>query len=189
MRPRRSRAGTGDRGTAGTVVAVLLLLVVVGGLPLALWLDLRDMVDRELGSQAREVGGIIDQVRDYYARNIVGRVQAGPAPTHVVHDYAEVPGAIPIPATLSLELGQLISGRGGEVRYRFFSDYPFAGRAPHAFDDVERAALATLRRDPRARVEEGSGSGLDRRFPLVTPVIMQPECVACHNTHPDSPKR
>ena len=189
MRPYRPRPGTGDRGTAGTVVAVLLLLVVVGGLPLALWLDLRDMADRELGAQAREAGGIIDQVRDYYAHNIVGRVQAGPSPTRVVHDYAEVPGAIPIPATLSLELGQLIGARQGDVRYRFFSDYPFAGRAPHTFDGFERAALATLRRDPAARVEEVSGSLVDRRFRLVTPVMMQPECVACHNTHPDSPKR
>jgi class 3 adenylate cyclase len=34
-----------------------------------------------------------------------------------------------------------------------------------------------------------SWSGFDNRVRLVAPIIMGQTCVACHNTHPDSPKR
>src|SRR5207249_11733348 len=50
-------------------------------------------------------------------------------------------------------------------------------------------ALATLRQDPKARVYDISGSIFDRQIRLVTPVLMAAECVACHNSHPESRKR
>ena len=74
-------------------------------------------------------------------------------------------------------------------RFRFFSDYPFRNRAPHAFDAFEREALETLRQDPSARLHQASGSIFDRRVRLITPIIMAASCVNCHNAHVDSPKR
>ena len=70
------------------------------------------------------------------------------ARTQTLANYADVPGAIPIPATLSLELGRVISEQQRDVVYRFVSDYPFRGRAPHPLDAFERGALAALRADP-----------------------------------------
>ena len=55
------------------VVAVILGLV---GLPLAAWLDLRDLSDRIVRSQANEIGKIIDDMRAFYASDVVGRVLA-----------------------------------------------------------------------------------------------------------------
>src|SRR5262249_9717596 len=75
------------------------------------------------------------------------------------------------------------------TQFRFFSDYPFKNRPPHAFDDFERRALESLRQNSHARVSEVSGSVFDRRVRLATPIIMGAACVSCHNTHPDSPKR
>jgi adenylate cyclase len=66
----------------------------------------------------------------------------------VVHNYETVPGAIPIPATLSLELGRVLSEQQHNITYRFVSDYPFKNRAAHVLDDFERNALALLRADP-----------------------------------------
>jgi len=170
-------------------ITVLLVLLVLAGLPLAVWLDLRDLSERALREQADELSSAIDSIRNYYASNVVGRVLAGGDKTHVLPNYAEVPGAIPIPATLSLELGELINRTSGNTQFRFFSDYPFKKRAPHAFDSFEREALETLRQDANARVYEVSGSIFDRRVRLVTPIIMGAACVSCHNSHPDSPKR
>jgi class 3 adenylate cyclase len=168
-------------------ITVVLVLLVLTGLPVAVWLDMRNLSERALLDQADDLSSMIDSFRNYYARNVVGRVLAGGEKTQVLPHYAQVPGAIPIPATLSLELGSLINQ--GNTQFRFFSDYPFKNRASHAFDAFERRALETLRQDPNARVHEVSGSIFDRRVRLVTPIIMATACVNCHNTHPDSPKR
>jgi adenylate cyclase len=171
------------------LITVVLVLLVLAGLPVAVWLDLRDLSERTLRGQADEFSSMIDSIRNYYASNVVGRVLAHGEKTQVLPNYAEVPGAIPIPATLSLELGGLINSGNGNTQFRFFSDYPFKNRLPHAFDAFERQALETLRQDPNARVYEVSGSIFDRRVRLATPIIMAGPCVSCHNRHPDSPKR
>src|SRR5262244_2403929 len=186
-------AGFGER-ISGYVasrlsITVILVLRVLGGLPIAVWLDLRNLSERALTEQADELSSTIDSIRNYYASNVVGRVLAHGEKTQVLPNYAEVPGAIPIPATLSLELGDLINRSHGNTQFRFFSDYPFKNRPPHAFDDFELKALESLRQNPHARVSEVSGSIFDRRVRLATPIIMAAACVNCHNTHPDSPKR
>ena len=75
-----------------------------------------------------------------------------------MHNYETIPGAIPIPATLSLELGRVISEQQQNITYRFVSDYPFKNRAPHLLDEFETDALATLRDDPKQLITEVSGS-------------------------------
>jgi len=170
-------------------ITVILVLLVLAGLPIAVWLDLRNLSERALTEQADELSSTIDSIRNYYANNVVGRVLAHGEQTHVLPNYAEVPGAIPIPATLSLELGDLINRNNGNTQFRFFSDYPFKNRPPHAFDEFEQQALESLRQNPHSRVYGVSGSIFDRRVRLATPIIMGAACVSCHNSHPDSPKR
>lgn len=163
-------------------VAALLL-----GLPLAAWLDMRELSERILRRQADEVSRVIDDMRGFYASDVVGRVMAQHAavPTH---NYKEVSGGIPIPATLSIELGQRISARNDAVRYRFVSDLPFKGRAPHNLDPFEQNALASLRKEPGKPIVEAQGSLFESVIRLATPVTMGAACVSCHNSHADSPR-
>jgi adenylate cyclase len=167
------------------VVALVLLLLL--GLPFAAWLDMRALSERILNRQADEIRHIIDDMRGFYATDVVARVIAHPnaVPTS---NYKEVEGGIPIPATLSIELGKLISARNDAVKYRFVSDLPFKGRESHNLDDWEVAALAALRVDPNTPVVQVAGSIFDRDIRLAGPVKMGQACVTCHNTHPDSPK-
>jgi hypothetical protein len=58
--------------------------------------------------------------RDYYTSNVVGRVLASSGSTQVLHNYESVPGAVPIPATLSHELGRIISEQQQNITYRLF---------------------------------------------------------------------
>jgi adenylate cyclase len=168
------------------VTAVALGLL---GLPVAAWLDLRDLSERMLRLQAGETSRIIDDMRGFYGSDVVGRVLKADRPVTASHNYRNVPGAIPIPATLSIELGKLISAHDGTVRYRFISDLPFKGREPHPLDAFERGAMASLRQRPGEPVVEVAGSVLDRSVRVATPVLMGETCVGCHNVHPDSPRR
>lgn len=171
------------------LISILLLLLVLAGLPVAVWLDLSTLSERALREQADALSRMIDSFRGYYANNVVGRVMASPHSTQTLPNYTEVPGAIPIPATLSLEIAAIIGKSADNMKFRFFSDYPFKNRAPHAFDAFERRALAALRERPNMTVTDVSGSIYNRQVRLVTPIIMEPTCVSCHNAHPESTKK
>jgi adenylate cyclase len=169
---------------------VLLVILLLAGLPAAVWLDLSNLADTNLRRQASDLNSIISSVRGYYASNVVGRILAAAGTTtKVVHDYENVPGAIPIPATLSIELGKVISEQQHNIAYRFVSDFPFANRAPHTLDAFETAALHRLREDPRQVLSDVKNSLFSDRVRLIAPVIMGQACVNCHNAHPESPKR
>ena len=55
------------------VIGVLLLLA---GLPLAAWLDLRNIAEQSLKLQASDLNSVITSVRGYYGKNVVARVLA-----------------------------------------------------------------------------------------------------------------
>ena len=176
-----------SRWSAPALLGIVALALLA--LPVAVWFDLNDISARTMRSEANELNTVISSIRDYYAHDVVGRVLSIETATKVVPNFREVPGAIPIPATLSLELGRAIGERQDNIGYRFFSDYPFKNRAAHAMDDVEKQALASLRQNPEVPVYSFSGSLFQRRVRLLAPVRMQAECVSCHNAHPESTKR
>ena len=141
--------------------------------------------------QVTDLSAVLSGVRDFYSADVVGRVLNAHSTTLVTSDFETHPGAIPIPATFSLELGNVVSQYQNNIGYRFVSDYPFKHRAPHLLDTFERSALATLRetRNPNQRLYATAWDGLTTRVRVVSPIVMGQTCVACHNTHPDSPKR
>jgi adenylate cyclase len=169
------------------LIFIAFLLLV--GLPIAVWLDMHDVTQAGLRRQASDLNAMFTSVRNYYANNIVGHVQASPGTTQVSHDYQAIPGAIPIPSTMSLELGKVISQQQQNINYRFVSDYPFKDRAPHVLDDVEKKALAALREQPHQQITDISRSAFSDHVRLIAPVIMEKACVDCHNAHPYSAKQ
>src|SRR5262249_51583952 len=104
--------GNGKRDQPVSVALIaLLVLLGIAGLPLAAWLDLRNLSEHMLQSQAQTLASAINSMRSFYSSNVVGRVRGFTGQTQVVHNYRDVPGAIPIPATLSIELGGVITGK------------------------------------------------------------------------------
>lgn len=167
------------------IVALGLLL-----LPVAVWLDLRHLSSEALDQQASDLNAIISDIRSYYSRNVIGPVTETDGKAVPVHNYGEVKGGIPIPATLSIELGEVIGQRGGNIAYRFVSDFPFKGRTDHHLNAFELNALANLRAsaDPNDSVSAIGGSILEREIRMAVPVVMGTGCISCHNTHPESPR-
>ncbi|MFK8251280.1 adenylate/guanylate cyclase domain-containing protein [Ancylobacter terrae] len=181
-------AGKGDHRSRRQVALVALMVAaLLAGLPVTAWLDLTSLSEQLLRRQADEIGRIIDDMRNFYANDVIARV----VQSHVAvptSDYKNVENGIPIPATLSIELGRRISQRDADAKYRFASDYPFPGR-DQPLDDFERGAITTLRADPSKPVVEVSGTIFDRTIRVAGPVKMGQACVSCHNSDPRSPKK
>src|SRR3974390_560775 len=172
---------TGPRRAVMGYMLILLVVLFLVGLPIAVWLDLSDLVETNLHRQASDVNSIISSVRNYYANNVVGRVLASPGTTKVIHNYKDFPGAIPIPATLSLDLGRVIGEKQQTIKYRVVSDYPFKNRAPHAFDEFETEALSHLRQNSNQQLTRISSSVFSDGIRLIAPIMMDRSCVNCHN--------
>jgi class 3 adenylate cyclase len=132
----------------------------------------------------------LDKFRSLYGADVVNRVQ-----DHgilVTADYANQPGAIPIPSTLGIEISQQITEPGSGVQARLYSQYPFPIRkdgGPH--NDFETEALIRLSLEPDKNVPFIAFSNINGRQSLqfAHAVIMDPACVACHNSAVDSPKK
>lgn len=170
-------------------LTVLALVLLILGLPIVVWLDLVNLTDASLKRQASDLNAVITAIRGYYGSEVVDRVMSAHSSTQVAPNYQDIPGAIPLPATLSLELGKVIGDKQPNISYRFVSDYPFRNRAPHVLDDFETKSLASLRQNPNQPPLSQSSNGLRSQVRLVSPIVMSSACVSCHNSHPDSPKK
>lgn len=57
-----------------TPLAIVIVILLLAGLPLAVWLDLRNLSEQALRRQVDDIGRVLDDVRNYYANDVVGRV-------------------------------------------------------------------------------------------------------------------
>ena len=53
---------------------VVLVLLMLAGLPLAVWLDISNLSRNALQRQAQDLSSVISSIRGYYAQNVVARV-------------------------------------------------------------------------------------------------------------------
>lgn len=177
----------------GLTPAFLVFLVALIGLPLVLYLALVRHAESEALRDARSLSQVITIVRSYYAANVAGRLLQSDTKAVLSENYHRIAGAIPIPATLSIELGDAIRQRSvdGSFMFYFVSDAPFRNRIRQPLDNFQADALKAFRRgegqDEHWRLEsEANGS---QRMRLAIPVRMEKNCVGCHNSHPDSTAR
>lgn len=128
-------------------------------------------------------------LRALYAREVIPK--AGVAGLHISHDYVGDEHAIPLPASFMRALAEKSDSRSSG-KLRLYSHYPFAFRkgAETQLDDFEREALNWLEKNPQGvfgRLDETDGRHIYRQ--ARADVMVAEACVACHNSHPDSPKR
>ena len=133
------------------MVLLLLVVLLLAGLPVAVWLDLTNLAETNLKRQASDLNSIISSVRSYYASNVVGRILAAPGvPTQVVHNYEDDPGR----HSRSRRRCRSNSARSSasnntNITYRFVSDYPFENRAPHPLDEFRGGCARRAARKSR----------------------------------------
>jgi tRNA A-37 threonylcarbamoyl transferase component Bud32 len=173
---------------AGLLVAVTLS--AIAGITYA-----NAMAERLMRSTALEGASqqaeLLDRATDYYSANVVNRLKGhGVAAIHDYKTSLDQP-AIPNPATLTIELGQIVSAESATgMQVRLYSDHPFPSRKDGGSRDAfERDALDRLRDDPKEPVysfEDYQGKPVLR---YATARAMKQSCVDCHNNHPESPKK
>ncbi len=128
----------------------------------------------------------ITEFRNFYSTEVVPRAVAAGAVT--THDYVHQTGSVPLPITLTMELGRHLSNREAGASFGIFSAHPFPWRRGRELDDFEQDALAALDADPSkpyVRFTEMNGKPVLRHAAAIR---MGENCVACHASHPDSPK-
>ncbi|MEO7860511.1 MAG: ATP-binding protein [Nitrospirales bacterium] len=177
-------------GPERTIVAVVLLFsLAMAGL---LWkmAGLSDDLARGLALQGAEQQSVaLEEIRQYYSSEVVARMGHIDG-VEVTHDYRTKNHAIPLPATMSIELSRRISERVPGLEVRLYSDYPYPWRndgGPH--DVFEQDALGWLRQHPDQPYYRFEQVGSDWRLRYAKADLMQVSCVACHNSHPASPKK
>jgi len=96
---------------------------------------------------ARDHAESVTQFRNFYAQELVPRaIHAG---VSVTHDYKSKNNALPLPATLTIELGHYMSQVDGGTQVRLYSDLPFPWRAgERQLDDFQKQALVHLTKNP-----------------------------------------
>ncbi len=194
MRVSLSMSAGGSRawkilGPTGRSASVLIMgfLVVIGVLLWQAWQGQTKLIRTAALQQAALYSQTLSDVRTLYTSEVVARVTS--LGVVVTHDYDTTEGAIPLPATLSMKLGELITERGAGGYVRLYSDYPFPWRSNGGpKDDFQFEALVRLRQtptEPLHRFETVDGRPVLR---YATADLMRPTCVGCHNSHPASPK-
>lgn len=137
---------------------------------------------------AQKYSFAISQFRTLYTSEVVERIRKHKV--QVTHDYIEKEGAIPLPATLSIKLGNQLTKTEHSGKMRLYSAYPFPWRQKDGGpkDQFERDALKFLSRhpdEPFIRVESSQNKRI-LRYAIAD--RMRSSCVSCHNTHSMSPK-
>lgn len=174
-----------------TPALTVFLFALLAG-PVVMYVALVRHAENEALKDARAFTSVISIVRSYYASNVSSRILRSNGHAVLSERYAEIPGGVPIPATLSIELGDKIRKEAVDksFQFAFVSDAPFKNRPRPALTDFQGEALKSFRRQDSAqeyfRVEEEGGV---QRLRLAIPVRMEQGCVSCHNVHPDSPVR
>ncbi|HEY1861281.1 MAG TPA: DUF3365 domain-containing protein, partial [Gemmataceae bacterium] len=174
-------------------VAAGLLLAVSLSSAFGLW-ELSRLSEYLVRSSALESAAqqseILEEVNNLYSEDVVERAKL--KGVEATHDYANRKGAIPLPATLTIDLAKHISEKSESgVQVRLYSDHPFRSRKDGGpKDDFERDALDHYRQTddagPFYRFEDFQGGSALR---YAKAQRMQKTCVQCHNNHDDSTKK
>ncbi len=132
---------------------------------------------------------ILADTQHFYSRDIVGPAKKNGV--RVRRDFADHANSIPFPATFMHGLTESLSEQHETKSFRFFSPYPFFQRALSGPQDkFENEALLFFEANPDvatfSRVEEIDGEPFLRN---AVALRMTESCIACHNDHPESPRK
>ena len=165
----------------------LTLLAVVG----VIWWTLPALMESKAAHDAfisnQQVAQQFKTFRSYYSEFVVNKlVPSGLAKAS--HDHKGVPGTIPFPATLMLDLSTMLAD--SDTSIGMYSKYPFAGRKDRKLDEFQTQAWEFLVANPKetfSREVKINGKYVVRT--AVADTMSAQSCVNCHNSDPNSPKK
>ncbi|VAX09804.1 Two-component system sensor histidine kinase [hydrothermal vent metagenome] len=108
----------------------------------------------------------------------------------ITHDYIAKGNAIPLPATLSMLLGEKLGERTSGSKTSLYSPYPFPWRQDTGGlrDQYMEEAWQFLSQNPNQPFYRFTEHDGQQQLRYATADLMRSDCIQCHNNHPDSPK-
>ncbi len=174
-----------------TVLILIVVFAIATGL--VLWNQKRlskRLVDSAALAEAQRYSNALATFRTLYTRDVVETVRK--QNIEVTHDFdseAKRGKAIPLPATLSMKLGNELAKTQDGGFTRLYSNYPFPYPNRSGLqDEFAKDAWKALNDNPEVPFYRNEIVDGKRSLRYATADRMRESCVACHNTHPDSPK-
>ncbi len=171
------------------IISALILLfgIVVASMIWHLSRLQSEMIESTALGTSQLYSTALSQFRTLYTSEVVEKARRHGL--EVTHEYESRDDAIPLPATLSMILGEEIGKRASGATSYLYSPYPFRIRESDSLrDEFNGAAWSFLTENPGEEYYRFDPHG---DFPILryaTADVMTSECVSCHNTHPESPK-
>ena len=136
---------------------------------------------------ARLYSNAIETFRTLYASEVVS--VARKQGLEVTHDYHDKM-AIPLPATLSMLLGNKIGESDSGASTKLYSPYPFPWRKETGglVDGFAEKAWTNISADSSKPYFEFFLDSEQKTLRYAAADEMRASCIECHNNHPDSPK-
>ena len=168
-----------------TVLSLALLFAC--GLCLLYWqllVDQEEFVEQTALQHAEIYSAAISEFRTLYTSEVVNTArQSG---LSVTHDYKQREYAIPLPATLSMELARRLGEHESGIKVFLHSPFPFPWRQDEGGlrDQLSQDAWVSLSHSPDRpfyRIENYQGSPALR---YATADRMRAGCIHCPNTPP-----
>ncbi|MEW6542219.1 MAG: DUF3365 domain-containing protein [Nitrospirota bacterium] len=172
----------------GTVLVMLALLAGFG-----YWgLSMLTRESNEPATIAPETAAdylhaVIEANRTVYTKDIVDKMQQKGIVEAAEHWKQEA--SLPLPAQFLIETGKLVAEKEAGIKYRLVSLSPiYVWNAPQT--DFERRGLEAIVKNPAEPFKGYVRVGRERFFQAIyADLAVSASCVACHNAHPNSPRR
>ena len=168
---------------------VPLPLALIGAIVLT-WVLIPRIIRQNVVDEAiiegQQISGQFQTLRGYYTDHVVAKILAHGS-MRATSDHMTNPNAIPLPATMILDLSNLLAKR--DITIKLYSNYPFPDRADRRLDAFQQEALKFLTANPKAafsRAEIQDNKHVVRT--AAADIMTAQACVSCHNTTRDSPK-
>ena len=176
---------------AKVTTVVVCAAVILAMLGVAWWhmeTTRQQILENNALTSAKSYANTFESLRTFYTREVVARVPKNMVT--VSHDYQNFKHGIPLPATLTIQLAEEVGRRSDGFSVRLYSNYPFPWRRESAqLDAFEKRAIEKLSHSPGEPYYEFEESRNEGYLRYATADLMRPDCIACHNTHPQTPKR
>lgn len=125
--------------------------------------------------------------RSFYSKEVLSKLHdSGLSASHL---YKGVPATIPIPATMTIDLAQKINSRDQHLNISVVSQYPYPRRKEYNLNYFEEKAFNWFNTSAESSFSKIMEIDGEEFLGFASPMRMSSDCVACHNTHPDSPKK
>jgi signal transduction histidine kinase len=170
------------------VVSVLYFASVISSIMFIFYFQNR-LIETSAIDSAQLLSDALSEFRTMYTAKVVEKVKNHPD-INVTHEYETIKNAIPLPATLSMELGEKIGRSLSGAETYLYSPYPFPWRIESGGlrDEFRREAWNALNENPDIPYFKITQYKGQKAIRFATADLMRPECVNCHNNHPDTPK-